>query len=736
MPVRSDQADVVRIVQGVSGRVPMRSELRLRFDYGSVTPWVKHLGATMSAVAGPDAVWLSTSVPLHGDDGSTFADFTVSAGERVCFVMAWAPSHEPSPVLVEPLPALAQTERFWTQWMEQCTYDGEWDDAVRRSLITLKALTYAPTGGIVAAPTTSLPETLGGSRNWDYRYCWLRDATFTLQALLESGFVEEARAWREWLLRAVAGDPADLKIMYGVDGTRRLPEQELPWLAGYESSPPVRIGNGAADQFQLDVWGEVLDGLHVARERGLVGSVDAWDLQRALMDFLEGAWDEPDNGLWEVRGPRRHFVHSKVMAWAGADRMVKAVEQFGLEGPVDRWRALRQAIHADVCARGYDADRGTFTQYYGSTELDASLLLIPRVGFLPYADQRVRGTVRAVEQDLLEDGFLLRYRTEAGVDGLEGKEGAFLACSFWLVNALHGVGPHRGGALAVRAAAVPAQRRRAAGRGVGPALPAAGRQLPAGVQPRAAGGLRRHLERRAAVDGAARGSLSRFGAGAPLACEAVTVERRIFGIENEYGVTCTFRGQRRLSPDEVARYLFRRVVSWGRSSNVFLRNGRRLYLDVGSHPEYATPECDSAVDLVTHDKAGERILEGLLMDAERRLREEGIAGDIYLFKNNTDSAGNSYGCHENYLVGRQGEFSRLADVLIPFLVSRRSSSAPARCCRPRAAPSTASASGPSTSGRASPARPRAAARSSTPATSRTPTPSASAGCTSSSATAT
>jgi GH15 family glucan-1,4-alpha-glucosidase len=440
MPVRSDQADVVRIVEGVSGRVRMRSELRLRFDYGSVMPWVKHEGGTLSAIAGPDAVWLSTTVPVHGERGSTFAEFEVDAGERVAFVMAWAPSHKPRPTLVEPEAALVQTERFWSQWMEQCTYQGEWPEAVRRSLITLKALTYAPTGGIVAAATTSLPETLGGSRNWDYRYCWLRDATFTLQALLESGFAEEARAWREWLLRAVAGDPADLKIMYGLDGTRRLPEYELPWLAGYEGSAPVRIGNGAADQFQLDVWGEVLDGLHVARERGLAGSVDAWDLQRALMDFLETGWDHPDNGLWEVRGPRRHFVHSKVMAWAGADRMVKAVEHFGLEGPVDRWRALRARIHDDVCAKGYDADRGTFTQYYGGRELDAALLLLPRVGFLPYDDPRVVGTVSALEDDLLEDGFLLRYRTESGVDGLEGEEGAFLACSFWLVNALHGVG--------------------------------------------------------------------------------------------------------------------------------------------------------------------------------------------------------------------------------------------------------------------------------------------------------
>jgi GH15 family glucan-1,4-alpha-glucosidase len=306
--------------------------------------------------------------------------------------------------------------------------------------VTLKGMTYAPTGGIVAAVTTSLPEELGGSRNWDYRFCWLRDATFTLQTLLGSGFVEEARAWREWLLRAVAGDPADLQIMYGIDGRRRLPEAELPWLAGYEGSAPVRIGNGAFDQHQLDVWGEVLDGLHVAREAGLAPSSDAWALQRALMDYLEGHWDQPDNGLWEVRGPRRHFVHSKVMAWAGVDRMVQAVERFDREGPLDRWRALRAQIFREVCEQGYDADRGTFTQYYGGTELDAALLLLPRVGFLPWDDERVAGTVRAVEQDLVDGGFVYRYRTEAGVDGLAGGEGAFLACSFWMVDALHGLG--------------------------------------------------------------------------------------------------------------------------------------------------------------------------------------------------------------------------------------------------------------------------------------------------------
>jgi len=440
MPVRSRAADVVRIVEGVSGRVRMRTELRLRFDYGSVAPWVEHQAGRLAAIAGPDAAWLRTPVAVHGENRATVAEFEVSAGDRVPFVLTWAPSHEPEPQPIDPFGALEETERFWDAWAERCTYDGEWPDAVRRSLVTLKALTYAPTGGIVAAVTTSLPEQIGGSRNWDYRYCWLRDATFTLQALLGSGYVEEAAAWREWLLRAVAGEPADLQIMYGVDGTRRLPESELPWLRGYENSRPVRIGNGAASQFQLDVWGEVLDGLHVAREAGLAASVDAWDLQQALMDFLEGHWDDPDNGLWEVRGPRRHFVHSKVMAWAGADRMVQAVERFGLDGPVDRWRALRDMIHADVCEHGYDSVRGTFTQYYGGTDVDAALLLLPRVGFLRWDDERVAGTVAAVERELLQDGFVLRYRTDTGVDGLPAGEGAFLACSFWLVDALHGLG--------------------------------------------------------------------------------------------------------------------------------------------------------------------------------------------------------------------------------------------------------------------------------------------------------
>jgi GH15 family glucan-1,4-alpha-glucosidase len=440
MPPRDASVDVVRVVEGISGRVPMRMELRLRFDYGHIIPWVRHPDGRFSAVAGPDAVWLDTSVPLAGHDRSTVAEFEVAAGERVPFVLTWHPSHQPRPGRLDAERGLADTERFWAQWMSTLRYQGGWEEAVRRSLITLKALTYHPTGGIVAAATTSLPEQLGGSRNWDYRFCWLRDATLTLQALLGTGFVREAAAWREWLLRAVAGDPADLQIMYGLDGTRRLPEYEVPWLPGYEGAAPVRVGNEAAGQFQLDVWGEVLDGLHVARGAGLSAGTESWDLQRVLVDYLEGHWQDPDNGLWEIRGPRQHFVHSKAMAWAGVDRTVHAVERFGLPGPIDRWRALRERIHAEVCERGFDPDRGSFTQYYGSRSLDASLLLLPRIGFLPWGDARIIGTVEAVERDLMEDGFVLRYRPETGVDGLPGHEGAFLACSFWLADALYGTG--------------------------------------------------------------------------------------------------------------------------------------------------------------------------------------------------------------------------------------------------------------------------------------------------------
>jgi len=445
MPPRGDAPDVVRIVEGVSGRVPMCSALRLRFDYGRIVPWVKHDGGQLAAIAGPDAAWLNTPVPLHGRDFTTYAEFTVAAGDRVPFVLTHHPSHLPRPEPVDAGHALGDTESFWTEWIARCTYEGRWSDAVRRSLVTLKALTYAPTGGIVAAATTSLPEQLGGPRNWDYRFCWLRDASFTLQALLGTGFVAEAEAWREWLLRAVAGDPGELQIMYGIDGTRRLPEYTVDWLTGYEGSRPVRVGNAASDQLQLDVWGEVLDGLHLARAAGIAPHAEAWTLQKALLDFLEGHWRDVDNGLWEVRGPRRHFVHSKVMAWAGVDRMVQAVERFGLDGPVDRWRALRREIHDEVCAAGFDPDRGTFTQFYGSRGFDAAVLLIPMVRFLPWRDPRVVGTVEAVQRELCEDGFVLRYRTEpfdgtVGVDGLPGREGAFLACTYWLADALHGIG--------------------------------------------------------------------------------------------------------------------------------------------------------------------------------------------------------------------------------------------------------------------------------------------------------
>jgi GH15 family glucan-1,4-alpha-glucosidase len=445
MPPRSAAPDVVRVVEGLSGQVPMRMALRLRFDYGRIVPWVRKVGDELLAVAGPDAAWLSTPVELKGHDLTTYSEFTVSAGQRIPFVLTHHPSHLRRPSPPDADEAIASTEQFWASWLANFNYDGGWTDAVRRSLVVLKALTYSPTGGIAAAATTSLPEQLGGSRNWDYRFCWLRDATFTLQALLGTGFAAEAKAWREWLLRAVAGDPADLQIMYGIDGTRRLPEFELDWLDGYEGAKPVRVGNAASKQRQLDVWGEVLDGLHASREAGLVSQEPAWKLQKALLDFLEGHWDEPDNGLWEIRGPRRHFVHSKVMAWTGIDRAVQAVERFGLDGPVDHWKRLRQHIHDDVCHHGYDAERGTFTQFYGSEGLDASLLLIPRVGFLPWNDPRVVGTVTAVQRALFRDGFLLRYDTRAdgGVDGLPGDEGSFIACMFWLVDALHGIGRFR-----------------------------------------------------------------------------------------------------------------------------------------------------------------------------------------------------------------------------------------------------------------------------------------------------
>ncbi|HEX4102841.1 MAG TPA: glycoside hydrolase family 15 protein [Pseudonocardiaceae bacterium] len=441
MPPRGHAPDLIRIVEGISGTVPMFGELRLRFDYGRVMPWVRRRGHRIEAVAGPDAVWLSTSAPTEGREWSTVSEFTVRAGDRVPFVLTWAPSHHPAPAMVDADDALLDTVRFWESWSASGTrLTGRYAEPVRRSLITLKALIYAPTGGIVAAPTTSLPEQVGGPRNWDYRYCWLRDASYTLQALLAAGYETEAKAWREWLLRAVAGDPATLQIMYGVDGTRRLPELELPWLSGYQKSSPVRTGNAAADQLQLDVWGEVLDVLHLAREASIGAQDSAWELQVALLSYLEGHWQDPDNGLWEMRGPRRHFTHSKVMAWVAADRMVRGARSTRLPGPVDRWEQLRDTIHAEVLAHGYNDQLGTFVQSYGSTALDASLLLIPRVGFLAPDDPRVVGTIDAIQRELTQDGFVQRYHTESSDDGLPAGEGVFLACSFWLVDALHGCG--------------------------------------------------------------------------------------------------------------------------------------------------------------------------------------------------------------------------------------------------------------------------------------------------------
>ncbi|MEU6488294.1 glycoside hydrolase family 15 protein [Streptomyces sp. NPDC046887] len=444
MPPRDGAPQLVRIVEGVKGRVKMRSALRMRFSYGRITPWVHKVDGRTVAVAGPDSVWLDTEAETHGKDLTTYSDFTVSAGERIAFTISWQPSHHHPPHLPDPEGALEATAEFWRDWVEQCTYRGPYREAVIRSLITLKALTYAPTGGIVAAPTTSLPEEIGGVRNWDYRYTWLRDAAITLSSLLRTGYREEARAWREWLLRAVAGDPENLQIMYGIAGERELGEAELDWLPGYEGSTPVRVGNGAAAQLQLDVYGEVTEALHLAHMTGLARNDYASVLQLKLIRYLEDHWMEPDEGIWEVRGPRRHFTHSKVMAWVAVDRTIKLIESGDADGPLERWRELRDDIHRDVCEKGYDPERNTFTQSYGSKELDASLLLIPQMGFLPPDDKRVIGTIEAIQRELsTEDGFILRYPTEgedAGVDGLEGDEGAFLACSFWLADDLAMIG--------------------------------------------------------------------------------------------------------------------------------------------------------------------------------------------------------------------------------------------------------------------------------------------------------
>ncbi|MEY2397964.1 MAG: hypothetical protein QOJ00_1138 [Actinomycetota bacterium] len=436
MPVRGVAPDVVRVVEGIEGTVRMRMELVIRFDYGAAVPWVRRSDGALRAIAGPDALELRTTASTRGEQLTTVADFDVAAGERVPFVLTWHPSHEAPPPSVDPYRAVEDTTKWWSEWSAQCETLGPNRAMVQRSLITLKALTHAPTGGIVAAPTTSLPEDIGGSRNWDYRYCWLRDATFTLYALLLGGYEAEAVAWRDWLLRAAAGAPAQLQIMYGPAGERRLPELELDWLPGYENSSPVRVGNAASQQFQLDVYGEVMDCLHQARRVDGESDPAAWQFQRTLMEFLEGHWREPDEGIWEVRGPRRHFTHSKVMAWVAADRAVKAVEQHGLDGPVDTWRQLRDDIRTEVDRNGFDAAQNCFTQSFGRPELDASLLLLPLVGFCDANDPRMIGTVAAIEQQLLEEGFVHRYGADSfgQVDGLPGAEGVFLPCSFWLAD--------------------------------------------------------------------------------------------------------------------------------------------------------------------------------------------------------------------------------------------------------------------------------------------------------------
>lgn len=435
-PDRDGQVDVVRLVEGRRGAVDMCTEFVLRFDYGSLVPWVQSRTYGLRAVAGPDAVRFEAPIELQSEDYRTQGRFTVAEGETYPFRLTWFPSHRAGPVVGDWSDDLSACAAWWHDWAMRCTYEGPYRDAVLRSLIVLKALTYGPTGGIVAAATTSLPERLGGDRNWDYRYCWIRDSTLTLDALASSGFLAEARAWRDWLLRAAAGEPSQLQIMYSVTGERRLQETELPWLAGYEGSRPVRIGNGAHAQVQLDVYGEMMDSFHVDRVHGLPALDEAWQLQRVLLESLDAAWKRPDEGIWEVRGPPRHFTHSKVMAWVAFDRAVKAVEAFGLDGPVEHWRQVRAAIHDDVCTNGYDAKVNSFVQHYGATQVDAALLMIPLVGFLPADDPRMVGTVERIMQELTVDGMLRRYAPAESVDGLAGDEGVFLACSFWLADVL------------------------------------------------------------------------------------------------------------------------------------------------------------------------------------------------------------------------------------------------------------------------------------------------------------
>jgi len=436
MPLRSEAVDVIRIVEGLDGQVEMSMDLVIRFDYGSVIPWVRRIPGGIHAVAGPDALLLRSPVEVRGENFHTVSKFTVSASQRVPFDLTWFPSHHSIPVERDPMPSLKETVQWWCAWSGRGSYEGPWKDVVIRSAITLKALIYMPTGGLTAAATTSLPETPGGVRNWDYRYCWLRDATFTLYSLMTCGYIEEAAAWRDWFLRAVAGDPSEAQIMYGLAGERRLREFEVDALPGYQNSRPVRVGNAAYRQFQLDVFGEVMDSLHVARRYGLQPDEYAWSIQKKFMATLELSWSQPDEGIWEVRGLRRHFTHSKVMAWVAFDRAVKAVERFNADGPVERWRELRDTIHQQVCDRGYDPSINSFVQYYGSQKLDASLLMVPLVGFLPASDPRVKGTVQAIQQGLMTNGFVSRYRAQPEVDGLPGREGTFLLCTLWLADNL------------------------------------------------------------------------------------------------------------------------------------------------------------------------------------------------------------------------------------------------------------------------------------------------------------
>ena len=435
MPFHGERSEIVRLVHGTRGRVRMHTELILRFGYGAIVPWVTRLETgVLRAIAGPDMVLLRTPVHLKGKNMTTVGEFTVMRGETIPLALSYARSHRPVPPARDPTASLEATEKFWKDWTEKCRAAGEWTDAVRRSMITLKALTYAPTGGIVAAPTTSLPEQIGGERNWDYRYCWLRDATLTLLGAMHAGYYEEAEAWREWLLRAVAGSPDQLQIMYGIAGERRLSEWVADWLPGYEKSAPVRIGNAAHTQLQLDMFGEIMDVHHQARRGGLTTNDSGWDAQIKFLEYLARIWREPDQGIWEMRGPAQHFTYSKVMAWVAFDRTIKSAESFGLEGPLDEWRNLRDEVCDDVCTRGYDKKLGAFVQAYGSEQLDASLLLLPNVGFLPVTDPRIAGTIKAVERSLLRGGLVMRYSTEDVEDALPPGEGAFLACSFWLVD--------------------------------------------------------------------------------------------------------------------------------------------------------------------------------------------------------------------------------------------------------------------------------------------------------------